>query len=243
MSARAVLLLVLVGASVAHADPLDHRRIIGILQVEGPTNDITNTFERTLEKKLDAKTYWLVPRSKMRERMRMSTKWSEGCLVGACLTETKVQTGAEVVLLVALTGSGTSFGYVVTVMRTDTGGVLSQATDRCEVCTLNEAMGSATAATVKLINALPPQLPDADAAQRAEAEAAAAAALRPVELARKEDQRHAQRIGVTLTVVGLAMVVAGSAAYYLQDSRPGYGVAIAGGGTGFVLSGVAVLTF
>ena len=62
----------------------------------------------------------------MHEMMANSTKWTEGCVVGSCLHEVKTQTGAELVLLAALTGSGTSFGYVVTLVRTDTGRMLAQ---------------------------------------------------------------------------------------------------------------------
>ena len=49
--------------------------------------------------------------------MANSTKWTEGCVVGACLREVETQTGADLVLLAALTGAGTSFGYVVTLVR------------------------------------------------------------------------------------------------------------------------------
>ena len=69
-------------------------------------------------------------------------KWTEGCVVGACLSEVRAQTGAELVLLAALTGSGTSFGYVVTLVRTDTGRVLAQESDRCDVCTVRRGDGA-----------------------------------------------------------------------------------------------------
>ena len=43
-----------------------------------------------------------------------------------------------------LTGSGTSFGYAVTVVRTDNGRVLAQESSRCDVCMVKEAMTEAT---------------------------------------------------------------------------------------------------
>ena len=135
--------------------PTGKERIVGILDVRGPTAADEATFERNLEEQLDTNTYWLAPRAIMRERLRNSTKWTEGCVVHHCLQEVKVQTNADVVILAALTGSGTSFGFVVTVLRTDTGKVVAQETERCDVCTFNETMNAAVLATIKLLNGVP----------------------------------------------------------------------------------------
>src|SRR5262249_60418341 len=100
------------------------------------------------------------PRPGTREAMANSPKWTERCVVGQCLQEVRTQTRADLVLLAALTGSGTSFGYVVTLVRTDTGRVLAQEQERCDVCTVSEALSAATLATVKILNAVPERLPE-----------------------------------------------------------------------------------
>ena len=232
---------------LASAEP-SARRIVGILDIVGPASDVSAAFENGLEQKLDRKRYWLVPRSKMTERLRNSTKWTPGCLAGPCLKEVKVQTNADVALLAALDGTGTSFGYVVTLMRTDTGSVLSQASDRCDVCTLTEAMSNATVATIRLLEAVPDKLPEAAASPVAAIDDSSTAVVAKQLAASRSQRRHARKIGVSLTVVGVLAAAVGVTAYALQSaddrrSGPNYRLVTAAGGVGLALGGVAVLTF
>lgn len=249
-------LLVLLLTSVAHAGPaeraaphpapsappaaIEKRRTVGILdvRVDGVADDVRAQFERGLEQQLDTNHYWLSSRSQMRERMKFSTKWTEGCLVGPCLSDVKVQTNAELVLLAALSGSGTSFGYAVTLVRTDTGKVVAQEASRCDVCTVNEAMTEATLTTIRLLNGVPEPLPDEAGDQGAAIDVAVAPVRHQVEVVR----RHTSHLGIALTVVGLAAAGAGIAAYYAAD-QPTYSYVIAGVGGGLTAGGVVVLTF
>ncbi|HLL24564.1 MAG TPA: hypothetical protein VK427_20675, partial [Kofleriaceae bacterium] len=177
------------------------------------------------------------------ERLRASTKWTEGCVVYRCLTEVKVQTGAHVVVLAALTGAGTSFGFVVTVLRTDTGRVVAQESERCDVCTFKETMNAAVLATIKLLNQLPDKLPDEAAQQSAAVDLAVQTAVSPLEKelasARAESD---QRLGIVLSVVGLVVAGAGLA-WYLADTDNELGLATVTGGGGLALGGLAVLAF
>lgn len=214
--------------------------MVGILdvRVDGVSNDMKAKFEQQLEQQLDTNQYWLSNRAQMRERMKFSTKWTEGCLVGECLAEVRTQTRAELVLLAALNGSGTSFGYVVTLVRTDTGRVLAQKSERCDVCTVNEAMTEATLATIALLNDIPAQLPD-DAALRA-------TAMKTVLSVNKREleqrARRKRRIGLALTLTGVAVGLGGAAAYLLAD-HPAWAVGVAAGGAGLATGGVVALTF
>lgn len=215
--------------------------MVGILdvRVDGVSDDIKLKFEQQLEQQLDTSQYWLSNRAQMRERMKFSTKWTDGCMIGACLAAVRTQTQAELVLLAALNGSGTSFGYVVTLVRTDTGRVLAQKSERCDVCTLNEAMTEATLATIALLNEIPATLPDQAAEQSAAIEVAASAGRREVATRR----RHTRRIGTALTVSGLAIGLGGAAAAYLIAAHPVWAKATAGVGAGIAAGGVVVLTF
>ncbi len=215
--------------------------MVGILdvRVDGVSDDVKAKFEQQLEQQLDTNQYWLSNRAQMRERMKFSTKWTEGCLVGECLAEVRTQTRAELVLLAALNGSGTSFGYVVTLVRTDTGRVLAQKSERCDVCTINEAMTEATLATIALLNEIPNALPD-DAALRA-------TAMKTLVSVTKREQdgrrRHKRRIGTVLTLTGLAVGIGGAAAAYFVMDHPTWAFGLAAGGAGIATGGVVVLTF
>jgi hypothetical protein len=219
----------------------DRRRTISLLEVrvEGLSDDVKDNFRRQLEALIDTKRYWLADRDYMKAAMMRSTKWTDGCLVGRCLSAIRAQSGAELVLLAALTGAGTSFGYVVTLVRTDTGHVLDQESDRCDVCTVNEVMSRATLAAVELLNNVPDKLPNETADQSARLDRAVGA-LRG-EIAAHD--RHAARIGYALLAIGLVGAVTGGALYAVNDSRPSYAVATATGGLAMAAGGLAVLTF
>jgi hypothetical protein len=218
---------------------VDKRRIIGILEVrvDGVPEDIRESFQKGIEEKFDATRYRLANRARVKQMMMGSTRWTEGCVVGQCLAEVRTQTGADLVLLAALTGAGTSFGYVVTLVRTDTGRVLRQSTERCDVCTVNEAMSRAMRATVDLLDSVPDKLPDEAAEQTANLDRAVGAVKQEVAA---RDQRNS-RLGIALAVVGLVAAVGGGA-LYSQDHET-YAAMIMGGGGAALASGVVVLTF
>lgn len=220
--------------------PGDPRRIVAVLdvRVDGVPAEIAAQFQKSLEAQVDSKQFWLAGRARVHESMANSTKWTEGCVVGQCLAEVKVQTHADLVLLAALTGAGTSFGFVVTLVRTDTGRVVAQESKRCDVCTIDQAMSEATLATVEILMHVPDKLPDDAVDQRRAISAATEPFAREVQGARHHD--HA--LGAALTVTGLVAVAAGVAAYYLK-SHASYGLVTAAAGGGLVAGGVVVLTF
>ena len=220
--------------------PPEHRRMVGILdvRVDGVPDAVKVQFERGLEEQLDTKIYWLSSRAQMRERMKFSTKWTEGCLVGACLAELRTQTNAELVLLAAFNGSGTSFGHVVTIVRTDNGRVLSQEAGRCEVCTVNEAMAEATLSVLRLLSAVPDKLPDEAGDHSVAMELVTTTSKKQL----AEAHRSARRRGIALTLIGLAIAAGGITTYVLND-KPDYALAITAAGGGMLLGGVVVLTF
>jgi hypothetical protein len=193
-------------------------------------------FQQQLEVQLDTKHFWLAPRSRMHEMMSNSTKWTEGCVIGACLSEVRRQTQAELVLLAALTGSGTSFGYVVTLVRTDTGAVLEQKSERCDVCTVSEALANATLATVQILNNVPDKLPDAE--HDRQVQLAAVQTKADADVAAAKHHPHAVATGVLIT--GLAVAAGGAGVYFASKDA---GVAMAAAGGGIALGGLIALTF
>jgi hypothetical protein len=215
----------------------DHRRIIGILDVriDGAPPEVGAQFQRDLEAQVDNEHYFLAPRMRMHDRMANSTKWTEGCVIGGCLREVKTQTGADVVLLAALTGSGTSFGWVVTLVGTNKGVVIGQQSERCDVCTVSEALNAATVATLKLLNNIPEVLDG-------EAKPIGPPPTKPFE-DKIAAMHHTQRVaGTSLVVAGLAVAAAGAAYYFAKDHDKN-GLAIAGVGGGVLIGGVITLAF
>lgn len=215
-----------------------NQRIVGVLdvRVEGVPPEIAAQFQQQLEVQLDTKHFWLAPRSRMHEMMANSTKWTEGCVIGSCLAEVRRQTQAELVLLAALTGSGTSFGYVVTLVRTDTGAVLEQKSERCDVCTVSEALANATLATVQLLNNVPDKLPDAEHDEKVRL--AQVQATADAQVAAAKHHPHAVATGVLIT--GLAVAAGGAGLYFANKDA---GVATIAAGGGLVLGGLVALTF
>lgn len=237
----ALLVLTTLATPAAADEPTkSKKRTVGILdvRVDGVPDEAKAQFEKGLEEQLDTSTYWLSNRAQMRDRMKFSTKWTEGCLVGACLKEVKTQAQAELVVLVALSGSGTSYGYIITVARTDTGEVVAQDSQRCDVCTPREVMRDATLATINLLNNVPDKLPDAAADQKGALDKVVAVGNQHMVASRQRVKKR----GIVLTVVGLATAAAGVAVYFAAD-KPSYSWAIMGAGGGLTVGGVALLTF
>ncbi len=218
----------------------ENQRIVGVLdvRVEGVPAEAAAQFQQQLEAQVDTKHFWLAPRSRMHEMMSNSTKWTEGCVIGSCLGEVRKQTNADLVLLAALTGSGTSFGYVVTLVRTDTGRVLAQESERCDVCTVSEALANATLATVKILNAVPDKLPDEGAAQAAQLTAVTEKADKDV----AEAKHHPHAVATGLLITGLVVAAGGAAAYFAQN-QPSYALAVTAGGAGLAVGGALALSF
>jgi hypothetical protein len=236
--------------SAATAEPVmktrssaeDPRQIVGILDVraEGLAPDLALQFERKLEQQIDAKRFAVETRARMRQAMSSSTRWAEGCVIGTCLRDVKAQTGAGIVLLAALSGSGTSFGYVVTLVRTDTGRVLAQESGRCDVCLVTEAISQGAATVVRLLREVPAVLPDEDQVKAAQADLAVAPLRTRIDRLEADD-RHHRHLGIALTVVGLIAAGAGVAVYAMVDHDSG--LATAAGGAGLAASGLVVLAF
>jgi hypothetical protein len=117
--------------------------------------------------------------------------------------------------------------------------VLAQKSERCDVCTVNEAMTEATLATITLLNEVPAQLPeDNPAREAAELRGKLDAATKRATTA----TRHGSRVGKILTLTGVIVAAGGAAAYFGGD-KPAWALGAAGAGGGMVASGVILLAF
>jgi len=122
-------------------------------------------------------------------------------------------------------------GWVVTLVGTQRGKVVGQTSERCDVCTVSEALSAATRATLALLDHVPADL-NSDPA---------AVVAKPVEPPPPVREDHHLAGGV-LTAAGAALAIAG-AVYYFTQSHDKNGLVLAGAGGGLLVGGVVTLTF
>jgi hypothetical protein len=225
----------------------DPRLIVGILdiRVDGMPAAMGDEFERQLEQLAAGTTkdrFWIGTRRRLREMLARSTKWMEGCLLGPCMLELRKQTRAAVVLTVFLQNLGSTYRYVLTVIRTDSGAVVDQRTEACGACTQAEAVTAATIAALDAITGVPDKvvqnvLEDPKTITlRAEA---------PYKRRLSKAKRRTRTTALILT--GLAAIGGGLGGYWLAKdkddrARPTLGVA-AGLATAGMLSFAVSLTW
>ena len=105
-----------------------------------------------------------------------------------------------------------------------------------ERCGSEPVKSNATLATVKILNAVPDQLPDDKAAEIQKTQ----------ELMAKFDKRkeqlehHPKAVGTGILLTGLAIAAGGAGLYFVNKNA---GLATAAAGGGLVLGGVFALTF
>jgi hypothetical protein len=235
----AALLLLAAGTAAAHPPPIPSKRVVAILDVNvaGIPPEAKAQFEERLDQQLDTSRFWIASAKSTHEHLANSTSWTDGCVVGACLSEVKAQAGAELALLATLTGSGTSFGYVVTLVRTDTGNVLSQKAARCDVCTVTDAIQGASDAVRALLADVPATLPDPVGAS-----IATIAAIEKQRVAAVEHVSRTHAAGRDLAIGGALAAIAG-AVWFAADHHAAGGALVGGLGGGAAAGGVVVLTF
>ncbi|HEU5061113.1 MAG TPA: hypothetical protein VFU21_31495, partial [Kofleriaceae bacterium] len=117
---------------------------------------------------------------------------------------------------------------VVSLVETDEGRLLSQVAQSCPVCTVEEAISTATRAVVELVT-------------RREGEARSGSEVvavpdDPERIASKK--KHVRRMGFAFTAVGAAALVAGVA---LAGDDSDAGAPLVGGGTALAAAGLTTL--
>ncbi len=154
MSGRLVVIALTVGAVLGLPSRVaDAQEIIGVLhlEVDGVSSAAADKFEQSIEEGLVGGGFSVAPRKRLHALLGPSS-YAPGCRVGPCLKEVYRNTKVRLVLVGAITGLGPSYRFVVTLLNTETGRVTSQVSDECNVCTLQEAITSATLAVMALVN-------------------------------------------------------------------------------------------
>lgn len=235
------LLILAIAGIAAFAGPAAADETVGILHVEvsGVSETAAEMLESSLEDGLGNAGFKVAKRARMRELLEASG-FPEGCRFGPCLQMVYEITGVKLVLVARITGVGRNFTYLVTLVDTRTGSYVSQATDTCAVCTVNEAVATASIAVIGLVTGA-----GDDTRTRVDDNVAAAldaASLRERQRAVDEVLARRKR-SVTrgsVFLLGMAAVAGGvsATAFYKEDDQVGYAAAAAAGA--FAISGTTL---
>ena len=200
------------------------------VETHGVSATVASQFEQELEESLGDGGLRLIDRETLRSRL-VDSDYVEGCNFGPCLAALRAATGVPLVLVARIEKVGSSFKFVITLIDSKTGMFTSQVAQPCEVCTIDEAVGTATLATIALINGT-------GGAEVSEFSSSAAATT---DLDRKSKplKRTLKRTG--LIFLGAGIIGGGLAAYFWKTDKDDAMLLSASAGGAFVTSGTTML--
>jgi hypothetical protein len=206
---------------------------IGVLEVEtyGVSETAGDKFEESVEETL-ADVGRRVERSAAVKKKLADSEYVIGCTFGPCIREVEKATGLSRVLVARIQGEGQTYSVVVSLIDTATGYLVAQVAQSCPVCTVDEAISTATLAVVELVNEKAPET------------AVPGGTRVVVERPAPPDSgeravRRVRRTGWVLLAGGLVGVAAG--AWLWRDDQRDTGGPILGGGAGLAVAGVTAL--
>jgi hypothetical protein len=226
-----VALCVLLVAGRARAN--DNR--VGILRIdtEGVSDTVALQFEQEIVSALEGVGFEVTNRADLLAALANSD-FIDGCSFGPCLRAVHEATGLELVLTARIQGEGSSFSVIVSLIDTRTGFHTSQDAQKCAVCTLDEAISTASLATVGM----------ATGTGGAAVADPSGDPTRPVTSAKKVNKNKAILKRSGLIFIGTGAVAAFLGAYFTSAEDETLGAVglvsgatlIAGGGTMVLLS-------
>jgi hypothetical protein len=214
--------------------PLEGTDTVGVLEVatEGVSDTAGEKFQESLEETLSDVGFRVVRSKAVQERL-ITGGYVPGCTFGPCMREVNRLTGLRRVLVARISGAGQSYSVVVSLVETETGHLLSQVAQSCPVCTVEEAISTATLAVVELIT-------DRSAAAGGSGEADPMLRLGPGGERASRGKRRVRRAGWLF--LGLGAAVGGVGGYLLATDRGGdAGLPMAGGGGALAIAGITSL--
>jgi hypothetical protein len=242
----AVACALVVGAAVAPAQAQAQQYdIVGILALEadGVSQTAAAKLEAGIEEGIAGTSGDEHPRVATRQRlneMLAHSKFDPGCRFGPCLEEIYKNTKVRMVLVGRIASSGPSYNFLVSMMDTRTGLLMSQVSTRCAVCTLDEAIASATLATIELIT-------QAESGDQDPAAVTASSLKATAELASERKRTAAGRRATRRTAfffLSAALLAGGAGAYFTatDDGDVGYPLLAASGAFAVTSTALFVLS-
>jgi hypothetical protein len=222
----AALVALATWAGPARAETYDP---VGILEVTtaGVSDETGDTFETSIEQALAAVKVPVV-RSKVVGEKLTGSDFIRGCAFGPCLREVGRATGLKRVLVTRIEGAGKSYSVVVSLVETGEGRLVSQVAQSCPVCTVEEAIATATRAVVELVTR-----------REGEARSGTEVVAVPDDQERMASKKkHVRRTGIVFAAAGAAVLIAGIA---LAADDSDAGPPLVGGGAALAGAGLATL--
>lgn len=149
----AVIGACVLGALLASgSERVEASEIVGVLDFEtrGVSKTAAKKFETSIEEGLSGSGFKVAPRSRLMALLRRSS-YIPGCYFGPCLNEVWRNTKVRLVLVARVTAAGPSYSFVVSLFDTKNGQLTSQVSDRCDVCTLQDAITTTTLKVIALV--------------------------------------------------------------------------------------------
>jgi hypothetical protein len=220
---------------------------IGVLSVEtaGVSRAAAQKFERGLEEALTGAGFHVTGRTELRQAL-VSADYVVGCTFGPCLQKMYERTGLRYALVASIRGKGPSYSFVVTLLDTLGGAPTSQVAERCSVCTVEEAISTATLAVIGLVTGTgsaevrnPGVGPVASAAPPPPRDELLTVKLRWAGTRTRTARRSLVR--TAWVFVGAAFVGGAAAAALVSIDRPTASGLVASGSGALLLSGTTML--
>jgi hypothetical protein len=209
---------------------------IGVLEVDtfGVSQAAGEKFEQGVEEALAAVGFRVV-RSQTVAQKLAGSNYIAGCTFGPCMKEVRTRTGLRRVLVARIQGAGQSYSVVVSLVDTETGHLVSQVAQSCPVCTVEEAITTATLAVVELLTGESTAGDEPVKASAAASDGEATRAAARLELRRRQVRRY----GWIFVVSGA--VALGLGGGLIATDNEGVGLASAGLGGGLAFGGFTAL--
>lgn len=204
---------------------------IGVLEVAtyGVSQTAGDKFEQSVEETLAGVGFRAV-RSQVVQKQLARGNYVAGCTFGPCMREVLRTTGLRRVLVAHIQGAGQSYSVVVSLVDTRDGTLISQVAQSCPVCTVEEAISTATLAVVELITG---------AHAPGESGPVAGALVGPDAAVLARKKRQVRRVGWLFLASG---VVAGAVGGYLiATDHADAGGPTAGAGGALAVTGLTTL--
>ncbi len=218
-----------------------HGEIVGILSfsADGVSNTAAKMFEDAIEKTLTDNGFGVAPRKRLTDTLANSS-YKVGCTFGPCLAEVHRNTDLRLVLVGRVHGVGPSYTFVFSLLDTRLGRPTSQVTDLCDVCTLEEAITTASLAVVALVTGagsavVDPSLGPTSRGQLPDLHG-------QIHRLDREVAHRQRRLRQAAVFFYAAAALAGSAgAYFLSKDYHDRGYPLVGGAGAFVVAGTTCL--
>lgn len=181
----------------------------------GASEDVRSRFAGVFEDGLRAAGFEVTAHAETLRRLARNYI-PEGCSFGPCMTVVGKAIGTRLALVARVAAEGSSYAFVMTLVDTATGTPVAQASEACAVCTLDEAVATATKGVVALGKGQARvKVVDSLASQR-----------------RCDARLRVTRAAAWWTVAAAVVATAGGAWELAKDERTGFGLVGAGAGLG-----------